>query len=242
VFDGIIEGNLDVATVMTFLKHLKTSHVCVGNPEAEYVNLLSNGFELSVAGDGVIAYLEQDFGAKSKLGIYYSSIRSLDCDLILYTKGERCVHCSRTRAVLRDREYRRKEKESRPQKTYLKSKTNHSQMDRNQLMSKLEEQKIVIKDLQKENARLVRKVEKYKQEEERVKKDKEHSLELSELMSSCESDVMKAFPDSISLQRQFWEQLMKETKSGKCDMRWHPLIVRWCLYLRHRNKCDKVNI
>jgi hypothetical protein len=237
VFEGIIDGNLDVSILMKFLNRLKTSHVCVGNPEEQFVKLLPEGSGLSVKGDGVIAYLEQDFGAKRKDGIYYSSIRSIDCDFILYTKGERCLHCSRTRAVLRDREYRRKEKELRPQKSYLHSKSSHSQMDRNQLLLKLNEQKNVIKDLQKENARLMRQVDKYIRDDG-IKMDKERSLEFSDLMSSCESEVMKAFPDSNCFQRLFWEQQMKEAKSGKCGMRWHPMIVRWCLYLRQTsNKC-----
>ncbi|XP_060571179.1 uncharacterized protein LOC132729426 [Ruditapes philippinarum] len=160
-----------------------------------------------------------------------------DCDFILYTKGERFLHYSRTRAVLRDREYRRKEKELRPQKSYLHSKSSHSQMDRNQLLLKLNEQKNVIKDLQKENARLMRQVDKYIRDDG-IKMDKERSLEFSDLMSSCESEVMKAFPNSNCFQRLFWEQQMKEAKSGKCGMRWHPMIVRWCLYLRQTsNKC-----
>ena len=31
---------------------------------------------------------------------------------------------------------------------------------------------------------------------------------------------------------------MKEARSGKCGMKWHPMIIRWCLYLRQTsNKC-----
>ena len=42
--------------------------------------------------------------------------------------------------------------------------------------------------------------------EEGVKMGKEQSLEFSDLMSSCESEVVKAFPDSNCFQRLFWEQ------------------------------------
>ena len=165
VFDGITEGNLNVAIIMKFLRHLKTSHVCVGNPDPEFVKLLPEGCELSVARHGVIAYLEQDFGAKRGDKKYYSSIRSLDCHFILYTKGERCIHCSRARAILRERENRRKEKELRPPKTYLHSRNSHSQMDRNELLLKLNEQRNTIKDLQKENSRLTRQLKRSIREE-----------------------------------------------------------------------------
>jgi len=40
-------------------------------------------------------------------------------------------------------------------------------------------------------------------------------------------------PDSF--QRVFWEQQMEAAKQKDAQtMRWHPLMIRWCLHLRHR--------
>lgn len=84
--------------------------------------------------------------------------------------------------------------------------------------------------MEKEYWKLKRQVNNLK--EVGVEMDKTQSLEFSDLMSTCESEVVKTFPDSNWFQRLFWEQQMKKAKSGKCGMHWHPMIVRWCLYLR----------
>lgn len=38
-------------------------------------------------------------------------------------------------------------------------------------------------------------------------------------------------------QRLFWEQqaMASQTKDAK-GMRWHPLIIRWCIYLQHQSQ------
>lgn len=38
-----------------------------------------------------------------------------------------------------------------------------------------------------------------------------------------------------SFQRIFWQQQLEAaSQSNARNMRWHPLMIRWCLYLRHR--------
>ena len=37
-----------------------------------------------------------------------------------------------------------------------------------------------------------------------------------------------------SFQRIFWMQQVEAAKRKKYGVRWHPLMIRWCLYLRHR--------
>jgi len=37
-----------------------------------------------------------------------------------------------------------------------------------------------------------------------------------------------------SLQCLFWEQQKKASSlTDRCSMKWHSLIIKWCLYLRH---------
>ena len=43
---------------------------------------------------------------------------------------------------------------------------------------------------------------------------------------------MEALPDD-SFQRVFWEQQKEAMTKKKTSMRWHPLMIKWCLYLRH---------
>lgn len=40
-----------------------------------------------------------------------------------------------------------------------------------------------------------------------------------------------AHPDSF--QKIFWEQQQKAASLPSKNMRWHPLMIKWCLYLKH---------
>lgn len=50
-------------------------------------------------------------------------------------------------------------------------------------------------------------------------------------MVSEAPDVLKDLPAN-SFQRIFWEQQLEASKQKDSrTMRWHPLMIRWCLYL-----------
>ncbi|KAH3859782.1 hypothetical protein DPMN_102605 [Dreissena polymorpha] len=109
-------------------------------------------------------------------------------------------------------------------------------MTRDELCLKLKEQKGEISDLTNTVWKLKR------QYENSIKKEgvsvKEHeSLELSSLMDSCSEQFKRGFPDSNSRQRLFWEQQeLYANKPDKRGMRWHPMIIRWCLFLRQKSQ------
>ena len=52
------------------------------------------------------------------------------------------------------------------------------------------------------------------------------------------SSTGSAFFESLlkdSFQYIFWQQQLEAASKKKAqNMRWHPLMIRWCLYLRHR--------
>ena len=54
-------------------------------------------------------------------------------------------------------------------------------------------------------------------------------------MGSCQDDMEKEFPDHSCYQRLFWEQQKKYEKQGKHGMRWHPMMIKLCLYLRQKS-------
>ena len=53
-------------------------------------------------------------------------------------------------------------------------------------------------------------------------------------MKVCEQEMQQAFPDPNSIQHLFWEEQSSTVKSAK-GMWWHPMIIRWCLYLKHKS-------
>ena len=63
--------------------------------------------------------------------------------------------------------------------------------------------------------------------------DNETSNNLKNIMKEEEDTVLSKFPEE-SFQRIFWMQQKKASSTpDKRGFRWHPLMIKWCLYLRH---------
>lgn len=57
------------------------------------------------------------------------------------------------------------------------------------------------------------------------------SSDLRDIVSE-ESPSVEALPED-SFRKLFWEQQQAALSKKKTAMRWHPLMIKWCLYLRH---------
>ncbi len=68
-----------------------------------------------------------------------------------------------------------------------------------------------------------------------VQLDEETHDDMVSMMETSSRDVESTHPEG-SFQRIFWEE---QRKAVRCkdprQIRWHPLIIKWCLYLRHRS-------
>ena len=59
--------------------------------------------------------------------------------------------------------------------------------------------------------------------------DEEINSDLKQIMHDCSEKVTNEHPEG-SLPRVFWEQQLKAAScADKRQMRWHPVIVKWCL-------------
>ena len=65
--------------------------------------------------------------------------------------------------------------------------------------------------------------------------DKQTNDGLSQLMNMYQKEATQDIEDELFL-KVFWMQQMKAaSEKNKCSIRWHPLIIRWALYLHHRS-------
>ena len=65
--------------------------------------------------------------------------------------------------------------------------------------------------------------------------DSESYADLHNITQTESLQVMEKFPPG-SFQRIIWEQQVEAaSRKDARGMRWHPLMIRWCLYLRHRS-------
>ena len=57
--------------------------------------------------------------------------------------------------------------------------------------------------------------------------------DLQNIMSIHEKNIVETYPED-SFQHIFWMQQQKAAKlRNACSMKWHPLLIKWCIYLRH---------
>ena len=70
-------------------------------------------------------------------------------------------------------------------------------------------------------------------EEEGVSTDTETHEDICAIMNSNESRIVNSYPED-SFERLFWQQQQVAARvKNPSSMRWHPLFIKWCLYLRH---------
>ena len=64
--------------------------------------------------------------------------------------------------------------------------------------------------------------------------DEEVHDDLKEIVTSKSTEFFEGLPAG-SFQQIFWQQQVEAASQRNArSMRWHPLMIRWCLYLRFR--------
>ena len=62
--------------------------------------------------------------------------------------------------------------------------------------------------------------------------DNELHSDLLGIMRNTDDQIRKAYPDG-SFSRLFWEEQLKAAASKRpCQVRWHPVMIKWCLNLK----------
>ena len=65
--------------------------------------------------------------------------------------------------------------------------------------------------------------------------DEDTDADMRTVMAEEEGQLFKRFPEGF-FQRLFWEEQKKAAaKKNMCEVHWHPLMIKFCLYLRHQS-------
>ena len=82
--------------------------------------------------------------------------------------------------------------------------------------------------------RLKEKLETTAEKEGVILNEKDHE-EMKGILNSENCSIIKKHPPN-SFERLFWEQQLKASNcKDSRQMRWHPTMIKWCLYLRHKS-------
>ena len=82
--------------------------------------------------------------------------------------------------------------------------------------------------------RMMKKIEKMTEQDGITLDEGSHNGILSTMQSSEAAQFVDSLPED-SFRQLFWKQQLKAASQKNArTMRWHPLMIRWCLSLRHR--------
>ena len=160
------------------------------------------------------------------------SVHHTDCEVLVgHGKGPgRCSPCSQHRHLLRTMVARAPS--LKDVRTNPSSHTNFTVLntpDKNEILRRL---RIETKSWKRRADRLMDEI---CVATAITKADIDESLDadLRSMMSNCTDLVNSTYPER-SFQRLFWEQQQKAASlNNSRSMKWHPLFIKWCLYLRH---------
>lgn len=161
-----------------------------------------------------------------------ATIRHTDCAVLLppASKTTRCSHCESHRHTLRSLVYQTGRQAA--DKTAPDSHVNYRFLSTPEKTDRLQRMHSELRANHLKKERLKAKLERVV-EEEGITVDSETHTDICAIMTSAESQVMDKYPED-SFQYLFWKQQQEAARlKNSCSMRWHPLFIKWCLYLRH---------
>ena len=161
------------------------------------------------------------------------TVRHICCAVLLpaTSKTIRCTNCEGHRHTLRSLSCR-VETPSAVEKTAPDSHVNYRFLSTPEKTVRLKRIHSELRCMHLKKERLKTKLEKVV-EEEGVVVDSEMHADLCNIMTTNETEMKKTYPEE-SFQHIFWKQQQQAAiLKNACSMRWHPLIIKWCLYLRH---------
>ncbi|XP_053385111.1 uncharacterized protein LOC128550306 [Mercenaria mercenaria] len=219
-----------LASVQKALCELNKYSVCEGNQDKDLQELIPVGAFLDVS-EG---YRYQGYREAYYVG---STIRSTSCCMLINQISKRCQHCKVYRRTLKKTLYRRQSSErlATPEKDWTRSRVSNFNLTNSQKVQKLKQMRTYTDQLEIEVARLTGKVNGLIQKEGVVLSNTE-SEDLINIMEMSDKDIKESYPDENSYQRIFWSQQQKYSKlKNKRGMKWHPMIIKWCIFLKSKS-------
>lgn len=164
-----------------------------------------------------------------------NSIRHVACELLIPVSGKcvRCQRCMKYRGSLRVQSSRLLSRSS--DRCDPCSSTPYCVLSSVEMQTRMSKLHSELRRIMKQRDRVREKLSSV-MEKNSVVVGEEMSDDLKAIM---ESEGRKATESEgcTSFQRIFWEQqVLAASKKNPRGMRWHPLMVKWCIYLRYQSQ------
>ena len=162
----------------------------------------------------------------------FSTIRHSSCELVLGEKaGIRCKKCEHHRKSLNSM-LNRHQRESASDRVKPSSHTNFSKLSTPEKIDRLHNMHQATHQMKQQLERVKQRISQAIEKDGIVVDEATHS-DLKTIVNESAKKATDLFPDG-SFQQLFWEQQQQASSvKDSRSMRWHPLMIKWCIYLRH---------
>lgn len=216
---------LPAASLQSLINVVDSASVCPGNPDKKFIDMVKakKGALKSISGEKAAA-IDDAFQVSLNGEVYQQTIRTTDCSLLVH--GAKCQACTDCRSHLRATHSR-----------WSRNKDKVSKFSNNRYLNTPQKQR-KMKDLQARAYAAEQEVKKLQEyiksstEKNGVLVDESLHNDLQAVMKDQSKEISKLFPEG-SFRRLFWDEQLKMAKlKNAASMKWHPMMIRWCLNLK----------
>ena len=215
----LFPSNLNSVTLLKLLNTLNGLSICAGHSDSHYVKMVlaKKGKVLSPNGK-VAAYVDDDCGSKT--------VRASDCELIC--PSIKCDACKSYRVNLRAM-YNRWSKHHAVDGSDTSSHTNDRYLSTPEKKTRMDHLRKRVYAAEEEVKRLKDRVHKLLEQGEAV--ERELHSDLANIMHENTDHIRNLYPEN-SFARLLWDEQLKAASKDPRQVRWHPMLIKWCLNLK----------
>ena len=224
-----IPSKLNTSSLQALVSSVDQSNACAGHPDQHFVAMLDARKGEVKAADGTCsAYLDKRMSVSLHGELYSNTVRSSSCELL--TNGEKCQACVKYRSTLRAMHVRWQKRSSPSERSAISSHTNYRYLNSPDKKTRLTNLHSANKALQRQVDQLRQRIEDMT-EKNGIIVEEEMDADLRRIMDDNDANICSASAPQ-SFQCLFWKQQREAMgKSNPRQMRWHPMMIKWCLHL-----------
>ena len=216
--------------ILECIAKLKHAQICIGNHDDSFISMSveRQGKFVNLAGSITAVADDKDVLYNGQV---ISRTIHVNCEIFISSKEtptNRCKECQKYRAKLRAMYHRFKQKQLLL--IERSSHVNNRFLSDSEKILKMKECKARLRKTEQQLNKMKQALDK-QVKETGLHLDEEVHNELLVIMQQNSAELAKVFP-SDSLRHLFWKQQFEAaSKSNPKQMKWHPLMIRWCLRL-----------
>ena len=232
-------GPMSADMLSQMLLTLERLPLCAGQPDDHFMHMiLTKKGKITSSKGEVVAYVDN---AHVELNgeTYTQTIRTFNCEILSHSV--KCSSCTKYRPTLRSMYHRWSKHQTQEVPTMASSSetkkfTNDRYMNTPEKRAKIDSLRRRAYSAEQKVTKLCEKIHKLTQEQGDVVEPGMNS-DLLHIMNENSEVVKKAYPDG-SFARLFWEEQLKAANASSAkQVRWHPVIIKWCLNLKLMSSC-----